>query len=86
MKLEALLRNMDYELLQGDLSQRVRGIEHDSRKIGEEDLFVAIEGYESDGHEYIKGALKAGNLAQECHMNSLHHDPELVPRPAHSNW
>src|SRR4051812_18569247 len=41
----------------------ILGIQKDSRKIKKGDLFVAISGYESDGHGYIAEAIKNGAVA-----------------------
>ncbi|HZK18726.1 MAG TPA: UDP-N-acetylmuramyl-tripeptide synthetase, partial [Clostridia bacterium] len=40
--------------------EKVSAIENDSRKISPGSVFVAIEGYEMDGHEYIGQAVKGG--------------------------
>jgi UDP-N-acetylmuramoyl-L-alanyl-D-glutamate--2,6-diaminopimelate ligase len=41
----------------------ILGIQKDSRKIKKGDLFVAISGYESDGHRYIAEAIENGAVA-----------------------
>lgn len=38
----------------------IHGIQYDSRKIQQGDLFVAIRGNESDGHSFISNAIKNG--------------------------
>lgn len=38
-------------------------VEHDSRKCGPGSFFVAVEGYESDGHRYIDSAVESGAAA-----------------------
>lgn len=45
-------------------------IEFDSRKCMKNSLFVAIKGYETDGHKYIKSAIKLGAIAI-CHSEDL---------------
>ena len=63
MKLEGLLSNIDYEVLQGDLNKNIRWIGHDSRELAQNSVFVAILGYESDGHDFISQAIKNGATA-----------------------
>ena len=41
----------------------IKGIAYDSRKVKEGYLFVAIKGFETDGHKYIESALKNGATA-----------------------
>ncbi len=38
----------------------VAGIEYDSRKIKKGDLFAAVRGFKTDGHDYLEMAAKAG--------------------------
>ena len=38
----------------------VRNVTNDSRKIGKDDIFVAVKGASSDGHEFVGRALAAG--------------------------
>ena len=46
----------------GVLCEEVSGIETDSRKVGSGDVFIAVEGYEEDGHNYIEEAISRGAL------------------------
>ncbi len=39
---------------------QVRGIQYDSRKIGRDEMFVAIKGGTNDGHKFIGGAVNSG--------------------------
>ena len=58
-----LLEEVDYEkhcILKG---LQITGIQYDSRKVELGNLFVAIRGFESDGHKYIQQALKNGAIA-----------------------
>lgn len=56
---ETLEINADPELELGDIS-------YDSRKTRAGDLFVAIRGFESDGHRFIGAAVAAGAAAVLC--------------------
>lgn len=48
----------------GDIE--ISGISYDSRMTKPGDLFVAIKGFESDGHRFIPAAVKAGAAAVIC--------------------
>lgn len=47
----------------GDLDIEISGLERDSRKIEDGFLFVAIKGFQTDGHEYINQAIENGAKA-----------------------
>ncbi len=48
----------------GDSSELpIRGLSMDSRRVAPGDLFVALRGAESDGHEYLEQALSLGAVA-----------------------
>jgi len=58
-----LLQEVDYQkhcILQGLM---ITGIQYDSRKVQLGNLFVAIKGFQSDGHQYIRQALENGAIA-----------------------
>jgi UDP-N-acetylmuramoyl-tripeptide--D-alanyl-D-alanine ligase len=46
-----------------DLNQGISGIDIDSRRITEGDLFIALEGTQTDGHNYLGAARKQGAAA-----------------------
>lgn len=53
-KLERLLVNLDYKLLNGDISNvDIKNLVFDSRKANPGDLFICLEGSKFDSHEYI---------------------------------
>ena len=59
--MEELLLGLDYEILQkGKTEIEFKGMEYDSRKIKDGDIFVALEGSISEGHNYIKQAIENG--------------------------
>ena len=59
--MEELLLGLDYEILQkGKTEIEFKGMEYDSRKIKDGDIFVALEGSISDGHKYIKTIRSVG--------------------------
>lgn len=60
MKLKAVLNGIEGLKARGDLDIDITSISHDSRKVKENSMFVAIKGFETDGHKYIKDAVKLG--------------------------
>jgi UDP-N-acetylmuramoyl-L-alanyl-D-glutamate--2,6-diaminopimelate ligase len=60
MVLKELLTGYDYEILKGDVNNEVINIAYDSRKVSKGFIFVCIEGFKTDGHNYIKSALDNG--------------------------
>ena len=58
--LKEILKGLDYELLQGDKNIMVNSICSDSRKVKPGDIFVAVNGTQTDGHKYIPLSLKNG--------------------------
>ena len=63
MKLQDLLREIVPTRLTGPAGQEITGICYDSRKVTPGSLFVAIKGFQSDGHAYIPKALEQGACA-----------------------
>ena len=65
-----LLKNILYkvaiESIQGSTEISVNKIEFDSRKIVDSDIFVAIKGTISDGHDFIAKALQLGATTIVC--------------------
>ena len=51
------------------------GIAYDSRQVEPGNLFVAIRGYQTDGHAYIEKAIHAGACAVVC--EEIPQDPEI---------
>lgn len=60
MKLNDVLKGIDYEVIKGDLNTLVSGICYDSRKVTDGDIFVCLVGVLSDGHDYIDMAISNG--------------------------
>lgn len=63
MKFNKLINEENIIESNGDLTIEISGIEYDSRKIKKGDVFVAVKGYETDGHKYIESAVKNGASA-----------------------
>ena len=58
MKLKNLLEQLEILSMTADPETEIRGISYDSRKTEEGDLFVAIRGFETDGHRFIPNAIE----------------------------
>ncbi|WP_166426926.1 UDP-N-acetylmuramoyl-L-alanyl-D-glutamate--2,6-diaminopimelate ligase [Flavobacterium psychrotolerans] len=64
--LKEILYKVAIEAVKGSTDIAVNKIEFDSRKITENDVFVAIRGSVSNGHEFIEKALSLGATAIVC--------------------
>ena len=64
--LKDILYKVTIEKVIGNTSVAFGNIEFDSRKVGLNDVFVAIKGTLSDGHDYIKKASEQGAIAVIC--------------------
>lgn len=60
MDLKWILEGIQYELLKGDINQKINNIRYDSRKVRPGSLFVCIKGFKTDGHKYIEQAVNNG--------------------------
>ncbi len=60
MKLKTLLSGIDYTCMAGNIEQEVDQIIYDSRIKTQSGLFIAIEGFQTDGHQYIEAAIENG--------------------------
>jgi len=60
MNLVSILKEIDYEIIQGKTDIEINKINYDSRKVKEFDIFVCIKGYATDGHKYIDKAIENG--------------------------
>ena len=59
-KLTDLLKNVDYELVKGSLDVEISDVKDDSRKVEQDDMYIAKIGVSSDGHKYIPDVIKKG--------------------------
>ena len=60
MKLSEVLAGVEEVSVKGDIEIDVPEITYDSRKVKSGDMFVAIIGFKTDGHEYIESAIQNG--------------------------
>ena len=66
MKLKEILRDVEVLDLQADMELEISGISCDSRKTKPGDLFVAVKGFESDGHRFVAKAVEKGAVCVLC--------------------
>ena len=66
MKLSELLNDIEVIMSMADLDMEISDISYDSRKTQPGNLFVAIKGFESDGHKFISAAREKGAAAVIC--------------------
>lgn len=64
--LKDLLYKVAIEIVKGSTDIAIGKIDFDSRKIAENDVFVAIRGTISDGHEFIEKAINNGAVVIVC--------------------
>ena len=62
MKLKELTQKLNAEYF-GNTDIEISGIAYDSRKVKPGYLFIAIKGFETDGHEYIESTINNGAVA-----------------------
>ena len=60
MKLKDWLKELKYELLQGDLEKEVTEVVYDSRKAGPETVFVCMRGANVDSHSFLPNVISQG--------------------------
>ena len=66
MTLGKLLEKVDTVCVEADVDINVSGICYDTRTIRSGELFIAIRGYETDGHGYIEEAVRKGAVCLIC--------------------
>jgi len=63
MELKSILTGIEGLKVRGNLDISIQKLENDSRAVKNGDLFVAIKGFDTDGHEYIAKAIENGAVA-----------------------
>ena len=66
MKLQKLLQGISVLSATADMEMEISNVSYDSRVTRPGDLFVAMRGFETDGHAYIGRAAAAGAAAVVC--------------------
>ena len=63
MKLSKILKGIENYKAKGDLEIEIEKVECNSKKVVPNSLFIAIKGYDVDGHDFIAEALEKGATA-----------------------
>lgn len=66
MKLRELIKNLSIIEMNADAELEISGVSYDSRKTEKGDMFVAIRGFEADGHKFIPKAIENGAAVILC--------------------
>lgn len=64
--LNEILNNVNPLEIIGDVNQTINQIQFDSRKVEQNDLFVAVNGTQVDGHKFIQSCIKSGATVIVC--------------------
>jgi UDP-N-acetylmuramoyl-L-alanyl-D-glutamate--2,6-diaminopimelate ligase len=67
INLKEILWKVAIEAVNGSTDVAIEKMEFDSRKISENDVFIAIRGIISDGHDFIETAINKGAIAIICY-------------------
>ena len=79
MELNSLLKGLENFKAKGDLNINITNVESNSKKVTKDTLFVAIKGFDFDGHAYVAEAIERGATAV---MLDLSADLKSVKIPA----
>ncbi len=60
MELSKILQGIEGIKAKGDLDIDIADITNDSRKVTKNSMFIAVKGFETDGHKYIKDVIDNG--------------------------
>ncbi|MCI6652925.1 MAG: UDP-N-acetylmuramoyl-L-alanyl-D-glutamate--2,6-diaminopimelate ligase [Ruminococcus sp.] len=63
MLLSNLLKNVNFNIIKGNIDTEITDIIYDSRKVTQGTAFVALKGYNVDGHKFIPQAISQGASA-----------------------
>jgi len=77
-RLSDIINDVQVLQLQGTANLNLSGITFDSRKVVQDVLFVAVRGTQSDGHDYIAGAVVLGASAIVCEQMPMSFSPNVT--------
>lgn len=66
MYLNELLKDVEIIEVRGEGNPDITGVHYNSLEVKEGGLFVAIEGFKTDGHKYVNSAVQKGAKAVVC--------------------
>ena len=65
-ELKEILFGVNIDSVYGDTNLSISGISFDSRQIKQNNIFIAIKGYDLDGHNYIDQSINNGSSVVVC--------------------
>ena len=65
-KLKEILFGVNIDSVYGDTNLSISGISFESRNIKQNNIFIAIKGYDLDGHNYIDQSINNGATVVVC--------------------
>jgi UDP-N-acetylmuramoyl-L-alanyl-D-glutamate--2,6-diaminopimelate ligase len=66
IEIDEILKGIEVISVSGEKNPVITGIGFDSRNVSPGSLFVAVKGYQTDGHDYIAAAVASGASAVIC--------------------
>lgn len=78
MRLSQLIININHLGITGETNKDVKGVNIDSRKVGQDHLFIAVKGTQADGHNFIGKAIEGGASAIVCEELPADINPEVT--------
>lgn len=82
MQLKTLLQGIDVLELHANAALELTGVQYDSRRVKPGELFVAISGFQTDGHTYIPKAVAQGAACVLCEKEPGVQTPYVLVRDA----
>lgn len=70
MELKKLLTGIENFKTKGDVEIDIKKVESNSKKVGPDTLFIAVKGYDFDGHQYVEEAIEKGATAVMLDMSA----------------
>ncbi len=80
MKLSELLRDIDVSEVRAPADMEIADVCYDSRKAAPGAAFIAVRGYETDGHRYIPAAVEKGASLVICEEPPAGETPYVLVR------
>lgn len=78
MRLSQLIININHLGITGETNKDVKGVNIDSRKVGQDHLFIAVRGTQADGHNFIGKAIEGGASVIVCEELPVDINPEVT--------
>jgi UDP-N-acetylmuramoyl-L-alanyl-D-glutamate--2,6-diaminopimelate ligase len=80
VKLSELLKEIETKSIKGPLDRTIHGLQYDSRRVEENDVFFAWKGERTDGHQYIADVCDKGaaDVVLENPNFAVHRGPTYI--------